>query len=157
MTKETIQNYTRRISEANRSEIIVCVYEIAEIYLEDAIESHRNGDMSSFRSNCMKAGNCISDLLDALNFEYELAQPLMQIYLFMAREISLSSVREDVEMIKRIQAMVTKLKVSFEEVAKADSSDAVMENTQSVYAGLTYGRTSINESVTGDPNRGFKV
>lgn len=157
MTKESIQYYTRRISEANRSDIIVCVFEIGEIYMEDAIESHREGDMQKFRMDCAKARNCVNDLLDSLNFEYEISQPLMQIYLFMAKELTLASIKGNVEMVKRIQAMFTKMKITFEEVAKADTSAPVMENTQSVYAGLTYGKNSINESIASDPNRGFKV
>lgn len=157
MTKDTILDYTRRISGANRSEIIVCVFEMGEIYMEDAIECHREGDMEGFRSGCTKARNCVNDLLESLNFEYELAQPLMQIYIYMAKELTLSSIRSDVEMVKRIQAMFTKLKISFEEVAKSDTSGAVMENTQAVYAGLTYGKNSLNESITMDSNRGFTV
>jgi len=157
MTKDSIQKYTLRISEANRSDIIVCVFEIGEIYMEDAIESFREGNLEEFRNACSKARNCINDLLESLNFEYELAEPLMQIYLFMAKEITLASIKGDIEMVKKIQAMFTKLKISFEEVAKSDTSAPVMENTQTVYAGLTYGKNSLNENITGEANRGFTV
>jgi flagellar protein FliS len=33
----------------------------------------------------------------------------------------------------------------------------VMDNSQSVYAGLTYGRGSLNENLVGNANRGFLV
>lgn len=157
MTNDTIKAYTLRISEANKSEIIVCVFEIAEIYMEDAIEAHTDGNMEEFAANCAKASRCINDLLDALDYSYELAFPLMRIYQFMIKELSLSSVKYDVSTVKRIQAMLTKMKLSFEEIASKDSSNSVMTNTQSVYAGLTYGKNSLNESISGDLNRGFKV
>ena len=50
-----------------------------------------------------------------------------------------------------------KLKDSFQEEAKEDLSGAVMENTQSVYAGLTYGKNSLNEVLMNDHegSRGF--
>lgn len=157
MTKDTIQKYTRRISSANKSEIIVCVYEIGEIYMEDAIESHQNNDMDGFIMNCNKAVRCINDLLDALDYSYELAFPLMRIYQFMIKELSLAGPKNDCVTVKKIQALFTKMKISFEEIAKSDSSEAMMSNTQSVYAGLTYGKNSLNESLSGDINRGFKV
>lgn len=37
------------------------------------------------------------------------------------------------------------MKESFEEIAKQDTSGPVMENSQQVYAGLTYGKGSLNE------------
>ena len=36
MTKEMKQNYTLRISQANKSELVVIVYEMLLTYIEDA-------------------------------------------------------------------------------------------------------------------------
>jgi flagellar protein FliS len=48
------------------------------------------------------------------------------------------------------------LYTSFEEVAKRDKSEPLMHNTQQVFAGMTYGRTSLNENLSeADSNRGF--
>ena len=47
---------------------------------------------------------------------------------------------------------------AFVEVAKSDDSDSVMQNSQRVTAGLTYGRNNLNESYDdGNLNRGFLV
>lgn len=157
MTKETIQNYTLRISTANKSEIIVCVFELGEIYLDDAIECHKSSDMEGFSNNCTKSIKCINDLLESLNYDYELAFPLMEIYQFMIKELSIARIKYDVSTVMRIQSLLTKLKLSFEEVAKSDISAPVMQNSQSVYAGLTYGRNTLTESLDTDVNRGFTV
>ena len=53
--------------------------------------------------------------------------------------------------------MLKKLRKSFEDVAAQDDSEPLMSNTQDVYAGLTYGRGSLNENVNTVPNRGFTV
>ena len=53
--------------------------------------------------------------------------------------------------------MIAGLKTAFEKVAESDDSAPLMENTQSVFAGLTYGKGSLNETDL-DPNaanRGF--
>jgi flagellar protein FliS len=44
-------------------------------------------------------------------------------------------------------------------VAKQDDSKAVMENVQTIYAGLTYGRGTLNETITTGvtPQRGFEA
>ena len=49
---------------------------------------------------------------------------------------------------------------SFEQVAKQDTSGAVMANTQQIYAGLTYGKGTLNEvsmSLDGNTYGGFKA
>ena len=48
---------------------------------------------------------------------------------------------------------------SFEKIAQEDTSETVMKNSQQVYAGLTYGKGTLNE-VFMNPNeasRGFKA
>ena len=44
---------------------------------------------------------------------------------------------------------------SFEIISKQDTSGPVMGNTQTVYAGLTYGKTDLNVSLSDPDNRGF--
>ena len=56
-------------------------------------------------------------------------------------------------------SIIKKLLPAFQKVADQDHSQAVMQNTQSIYAGLTYGRTSLNENIGVDvsANRGFQA
>ena len=49
MTKEMKQNYTLRISQANKSELVVIVYEMLLTYIEDAKAAHANGDTEALR------------------------------------------------------------------------------------------------------------
>lgn len=157
MTNTTIQNYTRKIADSNPTEIIVLVYEIAENYLDDAIMAHKEGNMEDFGISLNKASKCVNDLIQALDLQYEIANQLLDIYLFIAKELALAVIKRDVKVVVRIQAMLTKLKISFEELAKQDTSGAVMGNAQEVYAGLTYGKGSLTETTTIQSNRGFTV
>lgn len=161
MTKDTIQYYTRKISNSNPTEIIVLVYEMAEIYMDDAIMASKDGDFDEFSISLNKASKCVNDLINALDLQHEIAKQLLDIYLFINREISMAIVKKDAQTVTRLQAMLTKLKKSFEELAKKDTSGAVMGNTQEVYAGLTYGNNSgrgtLTESTLIQANRGFTV
>jgi len=56
-------------------------------------------------------------------------------------------------------SVLQKLLTGFEGVSKEDTSGPMMRNTQQLYAGLTYGKGTLNETYI-DPNdrsRGFIV
>ena len=66
--------------------------------------------------------------------------------------------RKDAALLKEPEDMVRKLKDAYETISEQDDSGAVMENTQAVYAGLTYGRGALNESLADQgSSRGFRV
>lgn len=157
MTKEQIQEYTLRITRANRSRLIVIVYELALSYLDTAIKAFDDDDQEIFKNNASYAGKCVGDLLEALDFNYEPSYPLMRIYIFISKEISLAPIKKDKEGLVVARRLLAKLKKSFDDIAKEDDSAPLMSNTQEVYAGLTYGKGSLNESVESASNRGFCV
>ena len=54
--------------------------------------------------------------------------------------------------------MIQELKESYEQVSSQDTSAPIMQNTQTVYAGLTYGKTSLNVDLSDQgTHRGFRV
>ena len=157
MTKEQKQDYTLRITQANRSGIIVLVYEIALSYIDSALEAYKRGDMEAFGANCRYANNCVGDLLESLNFDYEPAYPLMRIYVYLSKLLALAPIKKDAGSVEVVKRLMGKLKKSFDDIAAQDDSEPLMSNTQDVYAGLTYGKTSLNENIGGGTNRGFTV
>lgn len=157
MTNESIQYYTRKITSSNPTEIIALVLELTETYLDEAIMAKKEDNLDAFSDSLKKASKCVNDLLEALDLQYEIANQLMDIYMFVNKEITLAIVKKDSSSLPRIQAMITKLKKSFEELSKQDTSGIAMGNTQEVYAGLTYGKGSLNESINIQSNRGFTV
>ena len=58
-----------------------------------------------------------------------------------------------------IEEIIGKLKKSFRTLSVSDNSGPVMQNAQSVYAGLTYGKGFLNETYVDarDYNRGFNA
>ena len=157
MTNDTIKYYTRKISDANPTEIISIVLELAETYLDEAIMANKEDNMDAFTISIEKAQKCITDLIDSLNMEYEISGNLLDIYLFMQKELSLASVKRDANTVAKIQAFVTKIKNSFKELSKQDNRGPAMGNAQEVYAGLKYGKGTLNESTSIQSNRGFTV
>ena len=57
------------------------------------------------------------------------------------------------------QEDIEKLRAGFEGIKGQDTSGPVMQNVQQVYAGLTYGKGTLNEAYLNpqDYNRGFNA
>ena len=147
MTPELKQEYTRRITSANRTGIIVITYEIALGYLSDSREAADEGNTDECRIRLKNAARCIEQLLAALNFDYGLSLYLMRIYNYILECIRKVSYSLDVSGLNEPEKILKKLKSSFEEVAKTDTSTPMMNGADEVYDGLTYnarGKTNIN-------------
>ena len=64
MTKECKQQFTLRITQANKTELIVILYEMLLAYTQDAKISLQEGNTEAFRDNIRKADNCLTELTD---------------------------------------------------------------------------------------------
>lgn len=157
MTKELVQEYTLRISQASRTQIIVIMYEMAERYISDAQKSHNSGDYEEFLQNLKAASRVIVDLEASVDMKYELAAYLLKIYQLIQKKISEVIIKKRDEGLDKVLITLQKLRESFEEVAKQYDNEPVMGNAQSVYAGLTYAKGNLVENVPGSSSRGFSV
>lgn len=158
MTKECKQQFTFRITQASKTDLIVILYEMILIYLEDAEKALAKEKVAEFRESLRKARGCLGELLASLNLEYELAARLLSLYLFCNRELTKADIRRDAEPLTYIRNVISQLKDAYKEIAKQDTSGPVMQNSQTVYAGLTYGKNSLSEELADQgTNRGFRV
>lgn len=158
MTKEQKQEFTLRITQANKTGLIVILYDMILVYLKDALAEYDAGNKQEYKKNIVWAKNCIDELLASLHMEYELASVLKGIYFFYKRELTTAAVQEKKELILPVIDMVKELKESYEKIASQDTSAPLMENTQTVYAGLTYGKGSLNVNLADQgTDRGFRV
>lgn len=158
MTKELKQEYTRKITQANKTQLITILYEMLMLYVEEAEAAYEAQDRMGFREGIRKARGCINELLDSLNFDYELAVNFLQLYLYVNRELARAEVRNTKEPLENAYKVVKGLHGAYEKLGSMDTSGPVMENVQTVYAGLTYGRNNLIENLTDEGiNRGFRV
>ena len=156
VTSEKKQEYTRKISAANRAQLITVIYDITLTYLEDAKEAHYAGDEAQTEHALRRARRCLDELISALDMQYELSVTLQNTYLLCKRKLSLAQARRDLKQVEETTSMITRLRDAWKQIESLDDSEAGFDNAQTVYAGLTYGRGTLNESVA-DPctNRGF--
>ena len=81
MTREVKQEFTLRITQANKTQLITILYEMVLLYINEAEEALDAGDKTEFKSAVRKIRGCMNELTASLNFDYELAQNLLQLYL----------------------------------------------------------------------------
>jgi flagellar protein FliS len=158
MTNETKQAFTRRITKANRTQLVVVVYDMLLEYINDAKEAKQSGDMHEFGRSLELARGCITDLRQNLNFDYELSKSLFSIYSYCDRQLANDIYNGNTDNLTAVCDMIKKLRKAFYELSLTDKSEPLMENTQEVYAGLTYGKNDINETLVNPRlSRGFTV
>ena len=158
MTREQKQEYTLRISQANSTQLIIILYEITLTYLKDANNKYEHGDNEEFCKQILSARKCIDEMMNNLHYEYEIARNLKQIYLTMKKDIRTAYLEESPERIRPVCINLESLLSAYKKISSQDTSAPVMEHTQTVIAGLTYGKNSISEDLSGEnSSRGFCV
>lgn len=158
MTREEIQRFNVRISQANKGELLVITYDILIKYLEDTLVAYNEDDKELLGKNLKGAQNTVRELVQGLDYQYEIADNLMQLYRYFNKTISNAIVKRNVENIDKILELINSMRNAFYEAAKTDHSEPLMETTHQVYAGLTYGKGQLNEAVIDSKsNRGFRI
>ena len=158
MTRELKQEFTLRITQANKTQLITILYEMALLYVDEAEEALSAGDRSELKNAVRRIQGCMCELMDSLHMEYEVARNLLQLYLYINREVAKAALHSDTECLEHVRPVLDKLLSAYKQIEGQDASGPVMGNAQTVYAGLTYGRNDLMENAA-DPaaNRGFCV
>ncbi len=156
MRQEEIQQFTYRISNANRSELVVVTYDILLRYLQEASVALEKNELSELKENIAKAGAVFERLKSTLDFKFELSMRLYEIYQFCETICYKAIPCKDKQLIDDAIELMSRLRESFYQVAKDDDSPVLMKNSQQITAGMTYGKGSLTESYSAaDTNRGF--
>ncbi len=157
MTTETKKQFTFRISQANATEMIVILYDMTLQYLEEAGKLAEE-DFAGYQAAVRRAGACIRELLRSLHMEYEPAGALRQLYLFCIRRLSQAQAHRHPELLEEVSRVLIPLRDAYGQIAGRNTAGPVMQNAQTVYAGLTYGKNTLTENMADQgTNRGMLV
>ena len=157
MEKSLKQEFTRRLSQCNRGELVVIMYDIVFAYMDEAKKAHENQAYEDYKTAIKKAQTSIDALNNSLDYKYELSRNLHQLYVYTKNCLAKAIYQNRIDGILEAEKILKSLYSSFCEAAKTDTSGPLMSNTQQVYAGITYGRMNLNESFVEDNHRGFFV
>ena len=159
MDKEILQGFATRVAQANKSELVVVIYEAALASIEEGKKYLQDGNVDEARHEIKRAEGMLDELMRSLDMQYTIAHYLRQLYIYAYRELCQGIATRDASLFDHSTDVLKGLLPSFQELAKQDTSAPIMENTQQIYAGLTYGRGTLNETMAIDAggNRGFEA
>lgn len=159
MEKSKLQEFAARVTQANRSELVVVIYEAVLASIAEGKRCLTEDQVEEVRLEISRARSVITELMGSLDMQYGISHYLRQLYIFAYHELCHGIAMRQPELFDHASDIFEKLLPSFQEVAKQDDSEAVMQNVQTIYAGLTYGRGTLNETVgvEVDTNRGFQA
>ncbi len=155
MTDEQKKQFTLRISQANKSELVIILYDMFGVFIGDALQSLEPPHEEAFQSGITKAKETVQELMASVNPDHNLATNYRSLYGFAQRRLTSAGINHDAAILIQLKNMMESLKKGYLPISKQDTSDAVMGNVQSVYAGLTYGKHTLNENIQTTNNRGF--
>lgn len=159
MEKEAIQAYSTRITQANRSELVVITYEIILDEIRCAEQALAGEDREGFRNGLKKARQFLNELMASLDYQYKISADLMSLYIYTDKQLVAAISEKAAEPLVPAVMVLEKLLGGFREAGKQDTSQPLMLNTQKLYAGLTYGKGHLNETFVSvnEASRGFKA
>ncbi|MCR5204620.1 MAG: flagellar protein FliS [Lachnospiraceae bacterium] len=156
MNKEKQKDFARRVSQANKTQLVAVTFDIIVEYIDEACKKLETGDIPEYRTELKSAQRFLSELMSALDYNYPIAMELLRLYEYVQRVLVASDVSGTDKGLDSARNVMAKLGASFTEISAQDESGAVMENTQQIVAGLTYGKGTLNEAdMTAGSNRGF--
>jgi flagellar protein FliS len=83
----------------------------------------------------------------------------MSLYIYVNKLLINASFHKCTEELNTAKSILTKLLIGFQGVSKEDVTGPVMQNSQQLYAGFTYGKGTLNEVYidSREQNRGYKA
>ena len=143
MTKEQINEFSMRISQSNKTQIVVITYEIIINYLDSGMISFDNKNVTDFVFNIKKARQFLNQLSSSLDFTQKISFELMNLYMYANDCLVKSEIKQQNVNLSTVRDMMEKLREAFEIVSKDDKSMSVMQGGEKVFQGLTYGKNAM--------------
>lgn len=158
MNSTVAREFQNRIASAGQGDLLMITYDMLFVSLEDALKAIETDNPEAFNSDMNRAQRLLRELSDNLDFKYEISKDLMSIYIYTNKELIDASIKMDREPIERSLSVLRLLYDGFDQVADEDNKKPLIQNSQRVYAGLTYGKGVLNETIYNQSNsRGFKA
>ena len=155
MKKELKDQYKTRIIHANRSQLIVILYEMCFSYMEDAKSDYENQQWEECKLDLDRVCAVVKRLRDDLNLDYEIAKELYVLYDFSLKELEKCRYKKSLGPMEGVRRVLNNLYAGMKEMERQDDSKPLMRHSEVITAGLTYGKNSLDEISYAAHTRGF--
>lgn len=160
MKKEKIDDYSFKVTQANKTQLVVLVYDIVLDDINTAREEFAAGEIDQFVGTVKHGQRFVQELMRTLDCQYEIGLDLMTLYLHVNKMMIKAIIQRKPDALEGLEDVIGKLQKAFHEISRTDYSGPVMQSTEQVYAGLTYNKRDLSETYLDAGNqmkRGFTV
>lgn len=149
MTDVQMDAYKMRITQAGVGEMAVIMLEMEIQWIDEALQAYTAKDLDTF-TNCVgKAQSVQVELMSILNMGNKVAVDVYSVYAFINKQLIEAKIKRKPLDLERCLDLLRKYHKSFRQIADTDTAGPIMETSEKVYAGLTYGTGGLVESSTG--------
>ena len=124
MRDELKQDYTRRITSANKSQLVVIMYDMFDQYLADAKESINISKFADMHTEIRRARNVLSELIISLDMKYEVAKDFERIYVYLAQRLVEANIKKDKEKLEEALVHLRTMRDTWKEIMQKDGTKA---------------------------------
>jgi len=147
-----------QVANATRGQLLKITYDLLLGSLDNVKKYGQEKAEKEFGVEIGRSRQILQELIDTLDFKQEISRDLLRIYVYINGLLIKSLMVYDASLIDEAKGLINQLLEGWDGAIANDSkSIKVMDNAQQVYAGLTYGKNDLNESVLDNNNRGFKA
>lgn len=161
MKRMNVSDYVARIGSASPVGLVAITYELILAHVGNAIAAHDSDHEHSdheYRRHIDLATELLGTLIDALNMDYELSRTLLPLYIYVNKLLINAKITRNAELLKDARRILTPIYQSWLELAENEAgSEPAMDKSQTIYAGLTYGRGELNEYIDEDTQKSYKA
>lgn len=149
MTIEEMNVYKMRITQAGIAQLTLIMLEMEMQWMKEAQEAFEKGDIESFLDSTNKAQCTQVELMNVLDLDNEVSVDVYSVFVYINKLLIQAGIKRMPSDFERCIAMLSKFYDSFSAIADTDTQGPVMEQSEKVYAGLTYGTSGLVESSMG--------
>ncbi|HHX61336.1 MAG TPA: flagellar protein FliS [Epulopiscium sp.] len=147
-----------QVANATRGQLLKITYDLLLESLDNIKKYGKEKAEKEFGAEIGRSRQILQELIDTLDFKQEISQGLLRIYVYINGLLIKSLMVYDASHIDEAKGLINQLLEGWDgAIANDPKSVKVMDNAQQVYAGLTYGKNDLNESILDNNNRGFKA
>lgn len=156
MREELKKEFQNRIAFADKKELLLIHYDMILEELELADKSLVENKEGQMRNHMDLVFEMLKRMVEALDFQYEVSFSLLKLYQKINKDLIIGKSTLDRGMFKQARLLLEDLRQIFQDI-ESEESEPLIQNSEVVYAGLTYGKNNrLTESVD-FKKRGFKA
>lgn len=138
------------MANASPGELLCMTYEILLHHIQEAIST--KGKVKE--EHVSQAIEVIKQLVGDLNFEIPITRDLFKLYVYVQN--LLVNHQYHIQGLEQAYQLIHTIYDGYKEITQKEvNKKPAMQNIESVYAGMTYGKGKLNEIVMTDINRGY--